>query len=527
MYCDLDQITTSSEAPPRTVVVGAGAVGLYAASQLAGRGREVVLLEAGDTHLGSFATDSYTSVGRPHSGIKIGRGRSMGGTTNLWGGQLVEFQPLDFNGRDWLPGSKWPVSYDQIAPYYRPTYLNLGASPDLLDDSAVWQGVSTARPDLGPDFEVFFTRWMATPNFAELFAKDIQASEKLRVGTNSVATGFRGTGSRIQAVRVAGSKGQTRWLDCDSVVLAAGTIENARLLLHAANDPQWQAPWCGNTNVGRFFQDHIGGRIGSFDPANKPRFFRMFSNVVYAGSKFQPKIRLRNDAQLRQQIYNTQVFFAFESEISEHMVYLKQFLRAALYNRKFTGARDLFRNGFGMARYLFPLMWKYVWDHRVFVPTTAKIDMHVQAEHGSVAESRISVDPSVLDSYGLPRVVLNWQLKGDELASLRSFAEQIRGALQTCGIGQLRLDEDLLADNPGFLNKLGDTYHQAGGTNMADSAEHGVVDGNLRVFGTDNLYVTGAGVFPTTSNANTTFTALTFTTRLVDHLTRMSSTSTE
>jgi choline dehydrogenase-like flavoprotein len=54
---------------------------------------------------------------------------------------------------------------------------------------------------------------------------------------------------------------------------------------------------------------------------------------------------------------------------------------------------------------------------------------------------------------------------------------------------------------------------------MAGSPDRGVVDRDLRVFGTENLYVAGAGTFPTTSNANTTFTAITFTTRLVDHLT--------
>jgi choline dehydrogenase-like flavoprotein len=517
MYVDVNQIASSTPTS-RVVVIGAGAVGLYAASQLAARGRHVVVIESGDSHLGSFPAESYTTVGRPHTGIRLGRSRSLGGTTNLWGGQLVEFQPIDFDGRAWLPGSKWPVSYEEIAPYYKPTYLNLGIPMNLLDDDEVWRGVSCPRPNLGAEFEVFFTRWMGTPNFAELFARQIQTDEQIFVLTGFTAVGFRGNGPRLEAVRVTNDKGQTHWIAADTIILAAGTIENSRLLLHTAQDPGWHAPWAGNQNIGRFFQDHLGGNIASFEPANKREFFKMFSNVVYAGYKFQPKIRMENEVQTRQQIYNTQVFFAFESEISEHMVYLKQFMRAALYNRKISGIRDLFRNALGMARYLVPLMWKYIWDHRVFVPSTAKILMHVQAEHAPLAESRITIDSSAADSFGLARVVLDWRLAGNELASLREFAIQIRDALQFSGIGQLKIDEDLLSLNPHFLSKLGDTYHQAGGTNMAASEQDGVVDKNLRVFGTDNLYVIGASVFPTTSNANTTFTALAFTTRLIDYL---------
>jgi len=520
---EADGLAVSGAGPQRVIVVGAGAVGLYAASQLAARGRDVVVIDAGDSHLGSFAADSYASVGRAHSGIKLGRSRGLGGTTNLWGGQLVEFQPIDFNGRDWLPGSKWPVSYEEIAPYYRPTYLNLGVAEQFIQDDDVWRGISSQRPDLGPDFEVFFTRWMGVPNFAEMFAKQMQSDEKLSVLSGHTVVGFRGTGGRIDAVRVVNEKGQSHWIGGDTVILAAGTIENARLLLHTAQDPGWQAPWSGNQNIGRTFQDHLGGKIAAFQPVDKPKFFKMFSNVVYAGNKFQPKIRMRNQRQVEQQLYNTQVFFAFESEVSEHMVYLKQFLRAALYSRKIAGVADMFRNAFGMARYLVPLMWKYVVDHRIFVPSTAKILMHVQAEHAPVAESRLTIDRSVVDAYGLPRVVLDWRLGGNELPSIREFAMQIGEALKTAGVGQLKIDEDLLALDSNFLTRLGDTYHQAGGTNMAESERDGVVDRNLRVFGTENLFVTGAGVFPTTSNANTTFTALAFTTRLVDHLTNTAS----
>jgi choline dehydrogenase-like flavoprotein len=504
------------------IVVGAGAVGLYAASQLAARGRNVVVIEAGDSRLGNFAAESYANVGRAHSGIRIGRSRGLGGTTNLWGGQLVEFQPIDFAGRDWLPGSQWPVGYAEIAPYYRPTYLNLGMPPHLLEDDAIWQGIGCAPPDLGPEFETFFTRWMGIPNFAELFAKQMQSDARLSVLTGHVATGFQGAGGSVKAVRAVDGKGQSHWIEGGAVILAAGTIENARLLLHTAQDPNWQAPWSENDSVGRYFQDHLGGPIASFQPTDKRGFFRMFANVVYVGHKLQPKIRLRNEfqeVQTQQQLLNTQVFFDFESAVSEHMVYLKQFLRAALYQRKLTGFGDMLRNSVAMARYLAPLMWKYAWDHRVFVPSSAKIHMHVQAEQAPCAESRITVDRSALDSFGLPRVVLDWQVNGNELASLRAFAMQLRDALASAGIGELKIDEGLMALDPNFLTRLGDTYHQAGGAIMAASAQDGVVDKNLRVFGTENLYVAGASVFPTTSNANTTFTALAFATRLVDHLT--------
>ncbi len=523
MHADIENVAGTT-VPGRIVVVGAGAVGIYAAAQLAARGKQVVLLEAGERHLGNFDEGSYTSIGRPHSGIRIGRSRSLGGTTNLWGGQLVEFQPIDFTGRDWLPGSKWPVSYDEIAPYYKPTYLNLGVPEQFISDEAVWRSVSSAPPNLGSDFEVFFTRWMSTPNFAELFANQLASDSNLQVLTDATATAFRGVDDRITSVRVTDSKQQSHWIPADTVILTAGAIENARLLLHAANDPEWAAPWRENQNVGRWFQDHLAGKIGSFVPANKQDFLRAFTNVVYSGRKFMPKIRMRNAAQEKQKLYNTQVFFAFESEISEHMVYLKQFLKAALYKRKLTGFSNVLRNGLGVVRYLFPLMWKYAWDHRVFVPSTARVDMHVQAEHAPVRDSRITIHSAVLDVYGMPRVVLDWRIGNDEIRSLHSFAMQIRDAFKTHGIGTLNLDEGLLADNPAFLNRLGDIYHQSGGTNMADSAEHGVVDRNLRVFGTQNLYIAGAGTFPTTSNANTTFTALTFTTRLVDHLTGMRST---
>jgi choline dehydrogenase-like flavoprotein len=109
-------------------------------------------------------------------------------------------------------------------------------------------------------------------------------------------------------------------------------------------------------------------------------------------------------------------------------------------------------------------------------------------------------------------------MSGDELASISEFARRAEGALRGSGLAILTIDPNLKAMDPGFMSTLRDTYHQAGGTVMGTSEQDGVVDRNLKVFGTTNLYVGGASTFRTVSNANTTFTALAFATRLVYHL---------
>ena len=510
---------------PRAVIVGAGAIGLYAASLLADRGYQTIVIEAGDSQLGNFSSESWRSVGRSHSGIRLARSRNLGGTTSLWGGQLVEFQPVDFADRAWRPRAQWPITYDEIAPWYRSTYINLGFPAKVISDADVWRDSGAERPDLGPDFEVFFSRWLGIPNFAQFFAPQIESHPKLCVLAGHTVTGFRGDGNRIHAVRAVDTRGQAHWVNGDIFLLAAGTVENVRLLLHIAQDPAWSAPWSTNPNIGLFFQDHLAGRVGAFHPANRKEFFNTFANLVHARYKFQPKIRMRNEVLASQQIYNAHAYFAFESEMSEHLVFLKQFLKAALYNRKISGICDVFRKGTGIVHFLLPLMWRYVWDHRVFVPSTAKTFLLIQAEHGRNPASRITIDNSFTDEYGLPRVVLDWRLGGDELQSFRVFALGIRDALRKAGVGELEIDPRLLSLDPEYLDTLGDIYHQAGGTNMASSAEHGVVDRDLRVFGTSNLYIGGPSVFPTTSNANVTFTALALITRLADHLSRIYSVS--
>jgi choline dehydrogenase-like flavoprotein len=67
---------------------------------------------------------------------------------------------------------------------------------------------------------------------------------------------------------------------------------------------------------------------------------------------------------------------------------------------------------------------------------------------------------------------------------------------------------------------LRDVYHQAGGLIMGSDRRSGVVDRDCRVFGSDNLFVASAAVFPTNSFSNITFTIMALAVRIADQLKR-------
>ena len=507
---------TPSQKP--TVIVGGGTLGIYAATELAKRGREVVVIESGDEHLGNFDPNTFESVGRPHGTIKVGRSRSLGGTSNLWGGQLVEFQPVDFAGRDWLPDSKWPLDYAEVSKHYAETYENLGVPTRFLDDREVFRQVAAPVPPLDEGLELFLTRWMRLPSMAATFRDEIKNHRRVKVLLRHTMVGFKGTDGQISAVEVLDADGRKHLVEGEDFILAAGTIEIARLLLHAASSPDWDCPWRNNPNVGRYFQDHLGGRVGEIIPIDRKRFLDLFSTIVLGGNKFLPKLRLTNETLCQNRLLNVHAMVFCESSISENMVFLKQFLKAAIYSRQISGVGELLRHMAACGRHLPPLMWRYLVENRVFVPTGSKISLQLQSEQMPLATSRITVDPTRRDVFGLPKVILDWQVGEEEFPSVREFALRCKRALENAGLAEVRLLKDLAEGNPAFLANLRDHNHHVGGARMGWSANDGVVDRDLRVFGTKNLYVLGAATFRTSSNANTTFLALTLATRLVKNL---------
>ena len=150
----------------------------------------------------------------------------------------------------------------------------------------------------------------------------------------------------------------------------------------------------------------------------------------------------------------------------------------------------------------------------------------IQAEQTPIKESKIKIDPNFIDENGLPRVVLDWKYFEQDLQIIKKFVIRADHALQKAGLASLKINDNLYNNKQSFMESLHDTYHQSGGALMGKSDQDGVVNRNLKVFGTKNLYIAGSSTFRTGSGANSVFTALAFATRLVEHLSNNNDSST-
>jgi choline dehydrogenase-like flavoprotein len=156
-------------------------------------------------------------------------------------------------------------------------------------------------------------------------------------------------------------------------------------------------------------------------------------------------------------------------------------------------------------------------DRRVRAFFDRALEFHVQAEQVPVSCSHIRVlgDPQ---ADGLFRVGVDWQLDGQEIDAVRKFAREADSYLRSLGIARLRIDPLLQQGDRAFGDRLVDNAHQCGGLRMSAAPTGGVTDSDCRVWDTANVYLAGASVFPTSSQANCTLTALALGARLANKL---------
>ena len=507
-------------------IVGSGPAGMTLALRLAKvTNLRIMVAESGNIIHSDRSQElaSGVVVGQNYFPLVETRLRRVGGSSWSWGGVLCQLDPMDFEERDWVPHSGWPISSSAIAGFYSEALSNLGFKSLCKSDGSRPHSASTSD-DMAPA-EIFFT----TPKrFGRDHVAEFSQSKQidLYVETTVLLLNPTQDGQRIISAEAGSFTGARFSIRARTYVIAGGGVENARLLM-LTNRRHGTEIGNGSRRLGRYFMEHprladrlwINRGLQAIEPiVNGAADRRSFG-----------RIGLTRDAQRREKLLNYHANLSF-GYLGQEGPAWNSVRRIALAMRRPWSDSPYFQDAGGGRTKVY---WNDLFRSLAHPANTATsivasglklrrlrrfVSIISGFEQAPDPNNRIVLSDTRYDSFDQPQAEIHWSLGPVERKTYEYGLERVIAHLDMLvpGAKKARLDrarwgEDVLG-----------TWHHIGTTRMSDQPSGGVVDTDLKVHGTDNLYVVGSSVFPTGGAAAPTFTIVALSLRLADHLCRQS-----
>jgi choline dehydrogenase-like flavoprotein len=573
---DLSLLGADAPIDTDLVIIGGGPAALTIARNFFGTSTRVLILESGRRDEDAQFTDlnAVESIGEPKGEAQArmrtkfhganstswsnesqtfgARCRVLGGSSRAWAGKSAAFDHVDFAVRNWVPYSGWPFGLETLEPYLDRAAEVLNLGPNCYDDR-LWEvlGIAAPQPSFDPNLlKSFFWQFSRSridkmdvmrfgPEFLTYDAPNVQVILNATVtciDTNEAGTAFE----RLEVSTIGGVRS---WVRAKAVVLAAGGIENPRLLLVSS---RVHPNGLGNQNgiVGRFLMDHPCATIGRFKAEDCPAVAHRFGfyGVKRGGRSHMymhglvPSINLRE----QEQLLNCAVYMMDEHAPDDPWDAFKRLLR----RKSDTLVSDLlavasspgliskgvvmrFFNNNAVPQWVktvivdamikqFPNFVAREYQSRGLPHKLTGIRIDGITEQRPDPESRITLSDR-LDALGVPMARANWRIDDEVRRSLIRLGHLLATEFPRVGLPKPILEEWIASNRPED-GVIIDMAHTAGTTRMSDDPKLGVVDSNCQVHGVAGLYVAGASVFPTTGHANPTLMILSLAIRLADHI---------
>ncbi|MET0580816.1 MAG: GMC family oxidoreductase [Pseudoxanthomonas sp.] len=526
MLIDGRTLPNSTQLETGVAIVGGGVAGITLALELGRSNIPVCVLEGGGFR---STADSQSLYAGENSGldydIQWTRSRFLGGSSNCWGGWCRPFSDMDFAERDWVRNSGWPIGSETLQPHYARTreILELADLPfdpqfwiknmverDVrlipLRDSGLWTVVSHYSPPvrLGRTRRTELEGSKSTTLLLHSTAYEIETKDGAQCATG---------------IRVRTGPGNEILVKARYVILAAGGIENARLLLLS---DKVQKEGLGNQHdvVGRYFMDHPRIQVGRLR-LNNPHAYSRFYDITYHyknngfavnGMRASATIGLTPKIQREEGLLqcHTALYASYIGENWPGLEACKRVYSAIRRNERLdpfmlarmpSGFPAAAANLLARASRMRMLVRHYV------------VESILEPEPDP--DSRVTLS-SQTDAMGMRRVKLNWRLGELDKRTHRRSLELIREQVEVQGLGRLEWEGDPWEDT--WSSRALPTYHHMGTTRMHHDPRLGVVDTDCKVHGVGNLYVAGSSVFTTGASNMPTFTIVALAARLAEHI---------
>lgn len=532
MFIDTRRVEQGTVIDSTVCIIGGGVAGITLAMELDKQGIDVVMLESGGFAPDDGTRDLYRGedVGEWRYNFADGsRSRFLGGSSNCWGGWCRPLDPWDFEKRDWIDHSGWPITLNDLLPYYDRTHQLLRLGPNNFDPE-FWER-SINRPDVrrmplsSGKVRDTISQFSPPARFGKLYRDVLKQSRRLRVFLYANATNIDTDRSARTVTRIQVSTLSGRYMEVSAryYILATGGIENARLLL-ASNKVQAAGLGNGNDLVGRYFMDHP--RLFSGNIRFKPEWSRnKLSDVKYHymnaavsahGTCVAHQFALTPEAMREEGILNARVWFSsvFPGEGSEGAQALFRIKQALLKKDQedWSLTKDILTmigHPIDTLAYGYTRLYQPRWLIR-----GVKFQLIVEPEPNP--DSRVMLSPSQKDQLGMPRVRVDWRLTKKVQRTFDRTLAILADDMRASGVAEVELDAPI--EGGRWPAGLEGTWHHMGTTRMHDSPKQGVVDRNCKVHGMSNLYVAGSSVFPTAGANFPTITLAALSFRLSEHI---------
>jgi hypothetical protein len=542
-------------------IVGAGPAGITIALEAERQGLSVVLLESGASTFDPSVQELSEAAEwdrHRHAPLSLSTRRQLGGTSNIWGGRCVPFDPSDFAPRPYLGLTGWPVSYEDIQRYFQRAcdWMVCGRAvfdaaqvpglPEAIVPGMVDDGV------LGSNLE----RWSLPTNFGDVYREDLERSPRVSLLTGVTCT---------EIVCPEGSE-SARHLECRTnvgglvqvkakvVVVACGGLESTRLLMSSTGPGGGQLGNRGG-HLGRWYMAHVEGSIANIRFRTPPRQtvydYELDSDGSYIRRRFSFSAAYQREHSLPNVVswlgnwelpdaahgYG-QLSFTYLALTSPlgHMlapdVQRLSMTGAEIPGTPYGGAditspfshlRNIVKHPLATGRFAAGFGSRRFFTRGRRVPgffMYSKDNLYPLQYHGEQlpnSTSRVTLTGEQ-DRLGRPKLAIDLRFMPEDVSGIVRAHQHWDQHFRKLGIGELEYQHDDLEQ--AVDRRMGGGFHQSGTTRMAASPADGVVDQDLAVHGAPNVYVASSSTFVSAGQANSTFMIVAFAVRLADHIAR-------
>ena len=480
--------------------------------------------------------------------------KGLGGTSATWGGRCVMYDEVDFVDRPVLKGEcTWGGdSLDAVSPYLAKAaeYFECGSGSFDLNEMPKWRDRRIAEGFVEGDFlDSRLERWSMPTRFGPRYREELSSLPNITLLFGVEARDFSepNEDGRIESLELREvATGKILTVSAGSFVLAAGTQESTRILLRNKQVfnrlPGDLSP---PESLGRYYQGHVSGKIATICLSGDPKKTDYQFQQDEDGSYFRRRFQIAQSAIEREDLLNTAIWldnplYHDPSHRSGAMsvMYLamitpilgKRLAPPAIANSITKGkVTGLWQHVGNVLRGLPGSLWnpasvffrRYCLKRKLpgicLYSGANQYALHFHAEQVPDADNRM-----VLGDDG-ETLEIHYHLTEVDIDSVIRSHDLLDSWLKQCGCGELKywFPKEELTDAIRAMSR--DGIHQSGTTRIADSAERGVLDKDLKVFGTNNLYVCSSSAFPTSGQANPTFLLGAYAVRLAHHLSKPSS----